>query len=708
MMSVLEYAQDVNKSVEEILELAKKLELTIQGQDDLLSEDDIILLDNELQDQVDYVPDKEEEWEEKVELEDKAEDLAQGVRVDGETLVRKEKTKKAVPSNKEKKDEFLRDKKEIYRHREKLQSNQENISDNVVLYKEGMTVSDLAEVLGVMPSELIKKLMKLGVMATLNQAINFDVAELLVVDYDKVLKREETTDIANFEEFEIIDDEKDLITRPSVVTIMGHVDHGKTSLLDYIRKTNVVSSEAGGITQAIGAYQITYHDQKITFIDTPGHEAFTEMRARGASVTDIVIIIVAADDGVMPQTKEAIDHAKAAKVPIIVAINKIDKPNANADKVLTELAEYGLTPEEWGGDTLVARISAKTGEGVEELLDTILLVAEMKELKANPKRYASGVVLESRLDKQVGSIASLLIQNGTLRLGDPVVVGTAYGKIRSLKNDQGQNIVEAGPSTPVEITGLNELPAAGDKFMAFETEKQAREVSNHRKIRAKEADTNRSGMSLEDLFGAIQDGTKEINIVLKADVKGSEEAVKHSLEKIKVEDIKINVIRSGVGTITESDVVLAKASHAIIIGFNVKPSNKTMEMAKEDSVEIRLYNIIYKVVEDMEAAMKGMLEPLYEEKTTGEGEIRQIFKFSKVGNIAGSHVTSGVIKNNSEVRIIRDGIVIYTGRIRSIQHEKDQVKEVKKDMDCGITFENFQDIKVGDNFETFEQVEIKR
>ena len=708
MMSVLEYAQDVNKSVEEILELAKKLELTIQGQDDLLSEDDIILLDNELQDQVDYVPDKEEEWEEKVELEDKAEDLAQGVRVDVETLVRKEKTKKAIPSNKEKKDEFLRDKKEIYRHREKLQSNQENISDNVVLYKEGMTVSDLAEVLGVMPSELIKKLMKLGVMATLNQAINFDVAELLVVDYDKVLKREETTDIANFEEFEIIDDEKDLITRPSVVTIMGHVDHGKTSLLDYIRKTNVVSSEAGGITQAIGAYQITYHDQKITFIDTPGHEAFTEMRARGASVTDIVIIIVAADDGVMPQTKEAIDHAKAAKVPIIVAINKIDKPNANADKVLTELAEYGLTPEEWGGDTLVARISAKTGEGVEELLDTILLVAEMKELKANPKRYASGVVLESRLDKQVGSIASLLIQNGTLRLGDPVVVGTAYGKIRSLKNDQGQNIVEAGPSTPVEITGLNELPAAGDKFMAFETEKQAREVSNHRKIRAKEADTNRSGMSLEDLFGAIQDGTKEINIVLKADVKGSEEAVKHSLEKIKVEDIKINVIRSGVGTITESDVVLAKASHAIIIGFNVKPSNKTMEMAKEDSVEIRLYNIIYKVVEDMEAAMKGMLEPVYEEKTTGEGEIRQIFKFSKVGNIAGSHVTSGVIKNNSEVRIIRDGIVIYTGRIRSIQHEKDQVKEVKKDMDCGITFENFQDIKVGDNFETFEQVEIKR
>ncbi len=708
MMSVLEYAQDVNKSVEEILELAKKLELTIQGQDDLLSEDDIILLDNELQDQVDYVPDKEEEWKEKVELEDKAEDLAQGVRVDGETLVRKEKTKKAIPSNKEKKDEFLRDKKEIYRHREKLQSNQENISDNVVLYKEGMTVSDLAEVLGVMPSELIKKLMKLGVMATLNQAINFDVAELLVVDYDKVLKREETTDIANFEEFEIIDDEKDLITRPSVVTIMGHVDHGKTSLLDYIRKTNVVSSEAGGITQAIGAYQITYHDQKITFIDTPGHEAFTEMRARGASVTDIVIIIVAADDGVMPQTKEAIDHAKAAKVPIIVAINKIDKPNANADKVLTELAEYGLTPEEWGGDTLVARISAKTGEGVEELLDTILLVAEMKELKANPKRYASGVVLESRLDKQVGSIASLLIQNGTLRLGDPVVVGTAYGKIRSLKNDQGQNIVEAGPSTPVEITGLNELPAAGDKFMAFETEKQAREVSNHRKIRAKEADTNRSGMSLEDLFGAIQDGTKEINIVLKADVKGSEEAVKHSLEKIKVEDIKINVIRSGVGTITESDVVLAKASHAIIIGFNVKPSNKTMEMAKEDSVEIRLYNIIYKVVEDMEAAMKGMLEPVYEEKTTGEGEIRQIFKFSKVGNIAGSHVTSGVIKNNSEVRIIRDGIVIYTGRIRSIQHEKDQVKEVKKDMDCGITFENFQDIKVGDLFETFEQVEIKR
>ena len=489
---------------------------------------------------------------------------------------------------------------------------------------------------------------------------------------------------------------------------MGHVDHGKTTLLDYLRKSSIASGEAGGITQAIGAYQVKCNGKMITFIDTPGHAAFTEMRARGASVTDIVIIIVAADDGVMPQTKEAIDHAKAAGVPIIVAINKIDKPDANIDKVLSELVETGLTPEEWGGDTIVNRISAITGEGVPELLENILLVAEMLELKANPSRYATGAVLESQMDKHVGSVVTLLIQNGTLRLGDPLVVGTTYGKVRTLKNDQGQNIVEATPSMPVEITGLSALPSAGDKFMAFETEKQAKSIAEERALRAKEKDTNRTGMTLEDLFGQIHEGLKEINVVLKTDVNGSLEAVKKSLEKIDVEGVKVNVIRGGVGGITESDVVLAKASNAIIIGFNVRANSKVQEIAKEHNVEIRTYDIIYKLVEEMEQAMKGMLEPVYEEKVIGELEVRQLFKFSKIGMIAGCHVTSGTVKLNSKARVIRDGIVVYNGSIKSLQHEKDQVKEVTKGMDCGLTLENFQDYKEQDTIEVYELVEVKR
>ncbi len=451
-----------------------------------------------------------------------------------------------------------------------------------------------------------------------------------------------------------------------------------------------------------------YNDRLITFIDTPGHEAFTEMRARGASVTDIVIIIVAADDGVMPQTKEAIDHAKAAGVPILVAINKMDKPDANPDRVLTELVENGLTPEEWGGDIIVSKISAATGMGVDELLENILLVSDMQELKANPARYATGAVLEARMDKQVGTVATLLIQNGTLRLGDPIVVGCAYGKVRTLKNDQGQDIVEALPSTPVEVTGLSETPSAGDKFMAFETEKQAKQIAEERRIRNKAQDTNKSGMTLEDLFGQIHEGLKEINVVLKCDVNGSAEAVKNSLEKIDVEGVKINVIRSGVGTISESDIVLASASHAIVIGFNVRPSSKTVEAAKQAGVDIRLYDIIYKVVEDMEAAMKGMLEPIYEEKVLGEAEIRQLFHFSKVGTIAGCHVTSGTIKSNGNARIVRDGVVVYNGKLKSLQREKDQVKEVKKDMDCGLTLENFQDYKEKDIVEVYELIEIKR
>ena len=708
MMSLKDYALDVGLDIEKIKKMCDKIGISYDDEESLLSEDDIILLDNEAQDEEDYVLDDVSEYEEEIESIEKAEALAEAANIDLDNSSNFEKVKNRSQKSKEAKKNFMKERKKIYKHREKLQSNDGSIDSNIILYKEGMTLGEIASLLDVSGTELVKKVMALGIMASLNQSIDFETAEVLVLDYDKVLKREETKDISNFENFEIEDREEDLVSRPPVVTIMGHVDHGKTTLLDTIRKSNVASGEAGGITQAIGAYSVLYDERRITFIDTPGHEAFTEMRARGASVTDVVIIIVAADDGIMPQTKEAIDHAKAANVPIIVAINKIDKENANIERIMTALVEAGLTPEEWGGDTIVCKISALTGLGVDELLSNILLVSDMQELKANPNRYATGTVIESRKDKQIGSVATLLIQNGTLRLGDPVVVGTTYGKVRTLKNDLGQDIVEASPSTPVEITGLSNVPEAGDKFMAFETEKQAKQIAEERQIRAKEADSNRSGMTLDELFGQIQEGMKEINVIIKADVNGSSEALKSSLEKIDVSGVKINVIRSSVGAITESDVVLASASNALIIGFNVRANNKTMDIAKGYGVEVRYYDIIYKVVEDMEDAMKGMLDPEYEEKVVGTLEIRQIFKFSKVGLIAGCHVLSGVVKNNLNARIVRDGTVVYNGKVNTLQHEKDQVKEVKKDMDCGITLENCQDYKEKDIIEVYELVEIKR
>lgn len=702
MMTLLEYANDVNKSVAEIKEYIKELGLSYENDDDLLDQDVITMLDSLINSKQDDVIDNEyldDDFFEKVES------LAEDTKI----VKSENKTKNKAKKNKFKDNnqEFLKDKKELYKHREKLMSNNK-VLDDVIVYKENMTVSELANELDVPSTEIIKKLMNLGVMANVNQTLSYDVCEMIVVDYNKTLKNEEKVDITNFENYEIIDDPKDLLERAPVVTIMGHVDHGKTSLLDAIRNSDVVSGEAGGITQAIGAYQVTVKDKKITFIDTPGHEAFTEMRARGASITDIVIIIVAADDGVMPQTKEAIDHAKAAGVPIIVAINKIDKPDANADRVLQELTEYGITPEEWGGDTIVSRISAKKHIGLDELLDNILLVAEMKELKANPHRYASGTVIESRLDKQIGPVASLLIQNGTLRLGDPVVIGTSYGKIRSLKNDKGIEITEAIPSTPVEITGINQVPQAGDKFMAFESEKEAKQVANSRNLRVKEEELNKKSISLDELFNKIQSGVRELNIILKADVNGSSEAVKSSLEKIDVEGVRVNVIRSSVGNITESDISLAKASNAIIIGFNIRPQASILDKAKEQNIEIRLYDIIYKVVEDITSAMKGMLEPIYEEKVIGTIEIRQIFKFSKIGNIAGCRITDGKVTHNSLVRLIRDGIVVYKGKINTIQHEKDQIKEATKGMDCGITLDNYQDIKENDIIEAYELTEVKR
>lgn len=712
MMTIEDYALDVEKTIDEIKALCDKIGINYEDEKTPLDETDIILLDNELQDAEDYVTGDIEDLEEKIldeEVSDKAEMLAMNTKFDLDNGTKFEKVKSNKQAKKtENKKDFLKERKKIYKHREKLQSNEATQDENVILYNQGMTVTDLANALEVGAVEIVKKLMGLGVMASVNQAIDYDSAEVIASEYDKVLKKAETADISNFENFEIEDDEKDLVERPPVVTIMGHVDHGKTTLLDYIRKSNVASGEAGGITQAIGAYSVKYKDKSITFIDTPGHAAFTEMRARGASITDIVIIIVAADDGIMPQTKEAIDHAKAAGVPIIVAINKIDKPEANIERVMTGLVENGLTPEEWGGDIIVNKISAATGENVDELLENILLIAEMEGYKANPSRYASGAVIESKKDSKVGSVVTLLIQNGTLRLGDPIVIGNAFGKVRTLKNDLGQNIVEATPSTPVEVTGISEVPSAGDKFMAFESEKQAKQIAEERKLRSREQDTNFSGMSLEDLFGRIQEGVKEIKVVLKADVNGSLEAVKNSLEKITVDGVKVNVIRGAVGAITESDIVLASASDAIIIGFNVRGSSKTMDIAKQYGVSIKNYDIIYKVVEDMEKAMKGMLDPEYEEKVTGTLEVRQIFKFSKVGLIAGCHVLSGTIRNNEKARIIRDNVVVYNGSIKSLQHEKDQVKEVKKDMDCGLTLENCQDYKEKDIIEVYDLVEIKR
>ena len=692
MMSVLEYANDVNRSVNDILNLCQKLNINLNSQDDMLDEDMIILLDNEI-DSLDLYE------------EDTIDDDFEDSYTKELERVKPKNKKKDVKKN----DDFLKLRKDMYKHKEKLQSNKVEDSDNVILYKDNMSVSDFASLVGISAAELIKKVMELGTLLNINAVIDFEIAEIIASEYGYILKKDTTRDEVNFEELETIEKEEDLVKRAPVVTIMGHVDHGKTTLLDTIRKTNVASFEAGGITQAIGAYQIDYKGNKITFIDTPGHAAFTQMRARCASITDIVVIIVAADDGVMPQTKEAIDHAKAANVPIIVAVNKIDKPDANPDKVLSEMAQNGVTPEAWGGDVMFVNISAKTSEGIDDLLDRIILLSDISSLKANPNRYAKGTVLESKMDKNSGIVATLLIENGTLRLGDSIVAGNTHGRVRTLKNDRAENLVEAYPSMPVTITGLSDSPSAGDKFMVFENEKKARTIALQRLNNSHKLNIASSpSMNLEDLFNKINSGCKEINIILKADVKGSEEAVKSALLKINVEGVKINIIRSDIGTITESDIVLAQASNALIIGFNIKPNNKTLEFAKEKNVDIRLYNIIYKVVEEMEDAMLGKLDPEYEEKTLGEAEVRKLFKFSKVGTIAGSYVTSGVIKRDAKARIIRDGVIIYDGNINSVAREKDQVKEVKQGLECGITIENFNDIKENDVIEAYEIVEIKK
>ena len=583
-----------------------------------------------------------------------------------------------------------------------------NVSkDGVLVYKEGMTVADMATGLGKTIAQVVMKLMQLGIMANQNQSVDRETVELVALDFGYELKDEVVTDATRFDEFTIEDKEDALMKRPPVVTIMGHVDHGKTTLLDYIRNSRVAAGEAGGITQHIGAYQVERKGEKITFIDTPGHAAFTEMRARGAQVTDIVVLVVAADDGVMPQTEEAISHAKAAKCPIIVAVNKCDKPSANPDRVMEELTHYDIIPEAWGGSTPFVQISALKGMGIDDLLDVIQLTAEMMDLKANPSRLATGSVIEAELDKGRGPVATFLVQNGSLRVGDYVVCGDTYGRVRTMEDDRHIKYNESLPSMAVVVTGLDDVPFAGDKFMALSSEKEAREISEQRTSRTKDKLNAASKKTLEELFRS-KDDAKELNLIVKADLQGSAEALKQSLEKIKVDDFKVNVIRCSVGAITDTDIILASASNAIVLGFNVRPTAAVRQTAAEKGVEIRLYSIIYKLLEDIEAALKGMLEPEYEEVVIGQAEVRNTFKISKVGTVAGCYVTDGVIQSNSLVRIIRDGIVVYEGKMASLKRFKDDAKEVKYGYECGITIENFNDIKEGDIIEASVMKEIER
>ncbi|WP_342550191.1 translation initiation factor IF-2 [Paenibacillus sp. FSL P2-0089] len=579
-----------------------------------------------------------------------------------------------------------------------------------IIVRGSMTVGETAKLLHKDASEVIKKLISMGVMATINQELDIDTILLLAGEFGVEVEVKIPVDEDSFETVEENDSEDDLMTRPPVVTIMGHVDHGKTTLLDAIRSTNVSGGEAGGITQHIGAYQVEINHKKITFLDTPGHEAFTAMRARGAQVTDMTIIVVAADDGVMPQTVEAINHAKAAGLPIIVAVNKIDKPGADPDKVKQELTSYELVPEEWGGDTIFVNLSAKQRINLEELLEMILLVAEVNEYKANPDKRARGTVIEAELDKNRGPVARILVQNGTLKVGDAFVAGNCFGRVRAMVNDKGRKIKEAGPSTPVEITGLTEVPQAGDPFMAFEDERKARAISDRRSTSQRQSELNtNTRVTLDDLFKHIKDGEiKDLNVIIKGDVQGSVEALKGSLAKIEVEGVRVKILHSGAGAITESDITLAAASNAIVIGFNVRPDAQTKAAAEQEKVDVRLHNIIYNVIEEIESAMKGMLDPIFKENVIGHAEVRNVFKISKVGSVAGCMVTDGKITRNAEMRLIRSGIVVFTGKIDTLKRFKDDAKEVAQGYECGITLERYNDVLEGDIIEAFIMETVER
>lgn len=598
------------------------------------------------------------------------------------------------------------------KHEKKVSSPKESVKEpkeKVVIYKPNMTVLQLAEALGKPVNQVVLKLVQNGIMASQSNVIDRDTVELIALEYDFEVKDEVITDASRFDEFKIVDDEADLVKRPPVVTIMGHVDHGKTTLLDTIRNSRVALGEAGGITQHIGAYQINHNGYDITFIDTPGHAAFTQMRARGASITDIVVLVVAADDGVMPQTEEAIEHAKAAKCPIIVAVNKIDKPQANPDRVMEELSRFNLIPEAWGGDTIFVNISALKGTGVKDLLEDIELVADMQNLRANPKRPALGTVIESGLDKNKGPYATLLVQNGTLKVGDCLVCGETYAKVRTMEDDRHVRYQEAKPGQALMITGLESVCQAGDKFMVFKSEQEAKAIAEERRIRnkAKEHEASKP-RNINDLFNEIDNKNKELNIIIKAEAQGSAEALKNSLLKIDVPNVSLNIIRCNVGTITEDDINLADGSKALIIGFNVRPMPNVKNTASQKKVQIRLYSIIYDVTNDIEAALKGLLDPVYEDVVTGYLEVRELFKISKVGTVAGCYVTDGYISNTASIRLLREGIVIYEGKLATLRRFKDDVKEVKAGYECGVRIDGYNDIKVGDVIEASTSQEVKQ
>lgn len=696
-MRVHEYAKQLNLSSKEVLQFLSDNNLSVKSHMSVLGDDVILMLDKNFKNE-------KTKMESQVSNEkDSTNDTDDLFKYDEYVEVKRPKITKKKKANQKKRKNDKSD-------RIANVPVKEDKDAAIVYYSDELTVGDLAERLGKSTGEIVKQLLMLGMMATVNQTLDRETVELLAEEAGFEVKDKIFTDVTEFEKIVIEDSEEDLEKRPPVVTIMGHVDHGKTTLLDAIRNSRVVTGEAGGITQHIGAYQVNHGGSVITFLDTPGHAAFTSMRARGAQVTDICVLVVASDDGVMPQTKEAIDHAKAAGVPIIVAINKMDKPTANPERVMQELLEFSLVPEEWGGDTIYVKLSALQGEGIDDLLEMINLVSEMNEYKANPKRLATGTVIEAKLDKGRGPVATLLVENGTLRIGDAIVVGNTHGRVRAMVNDLNQRIEAAGPSTPIEITGLNDVPQAGDRFMVFPSEKEARQIADQRTANARELG-NKPGkaVSLDDLFSQIQEGEmKELNVIIKGDVQGSVEALSGSLQKIDVEGVKINIIRASVGTITETDVTLAAASGAIIIGFNVRPSSTTRQQAANEGVDIRLHSIIYKVIEEIEAAMKGMLDPIFEEKVTGQLEVRQTFKVSKVGTIAGCYVTDGSVSRNASVRVIRDGIVVFEGELGSLKRFKDEVKEVNYGYECGITIERYNDIKEGDIIEAYVMEEVKR
>ena len=688
---VYEYAKEIGKQSKDIISVLKDAEIEVSNHMSMLTEEGLAKLDSVFK---------------KVKKEQPK----------GNN--KNNKTENNQPKNDNKKAKKKKSKKEKNKKSHKQQPaiieapTEETISEDTILVKDGMTVGELSEVLSVSSTELIKKLfMELKIMANINQSLTLEQIELIAMDYGKEIQEEVEINKEDLDlYFEVEDEDKDLKERAPIVTIMGHVDHGKTTLLDTIRNTRVTAGEAGGITQHIGAYQVRAKDKKITFLDTPGHAAFTTMRARGAKITDVTILVVAADDGVMPQTIEAINHAKAAEVPIIVAVNKMDKPQANPDRVMNELVEYGLISEEWGGDTIFVPISALKGEGIDELLENILLVTEMQELKANPNRLALGTVIEAKLDKGRGAVATLLVQNGTLNVGDPLVVGNTFGRVRAMINDRNKNINVAKPSTPVEITGLQDVPNAGDRFVVFGDEKTARQIGEKRQQQYIETTRQASSaVSLDTLFEQMKQGEmKDLNIIIKADVQGSVEALAMSLAKIDVEGVNVRIIHTGVGAINESDITLAVASNAVVIGFNVRPDGNAKQMAQTEQVDIRLHSIIYKVIEEIEAAMTGLLDPEFVEKVIGLAEVRQVYKVSKIGTIAGAYVTEGKVSRDGKVRVIRDSVVIYEGEIDTLRRFKDDVKEVQSGYECGMTVENFNDIKEGDVFEVYIMEEVKK